>query len=99
VNVAGTYNNMAVVFRRQGDYKKALEYYNMALKIRVDKLGHDHVDVANTQYNIALVHKSMDKEEEAGRLFLRCAEIYAQVYGADHSETLDAQKQAVNCGK
>eukprot|EP00282_Hemiselmis_andersenii_P038895 CAMPEP_0169445508 /NCGR_PEP_ID=MMETSP1042-20121227/10477_1 /TAXON_ID=464988 /ORGANISM="Hemiselmis andersenii, Strain CCMP1180" /LENGTH=59 /DNA_ID=CAMNT_0009556909 /DNA_START=15 /DNA_END=190 /DNA_ORIENTATION=+ len=48
VDVAATYNNMGVVHEKLGEYKKALEYYNMALKIRVEKLGHDHVDVATT---------------------------------------------------
>mmetsp|Transcript_45578 Transcript_45578/g.109681 ORF Transcript_45578/g.109681 Transcript_45578/m.109681 type:complete len:390 (-) Transcript_45578:154-1323(-) len=78
-------------------FGNALVLRSAQLAYRTWKPGHDHVDVANTQYNMALVHKSMNKQEEAKRLFLRCAEVYAKVYGADHSETLDAKKQAAGC--
>eukprot|EP00282_Hemiselmis_andersenii_P012730 CAMPEP_0114148388 /NCGR_PEP_ID=MMETSP0043_2-20121206/21605_1 /TAXON_ID=464988 /ORGANISM="Hemiselmis andersenii, Strain CCMP644" /LENGTH=48 /DNA_ID= /DNA_START= /DNA_END= /DNA_ORIENTATION= len=46
---------------------------------------------------MAGVHREMGKMEEARLQFLRCAEIYATVYGPQHSETLDAQEQAARC--
>ena len=37
--------------------------------------------------------------EEAKKLFLECEQIYAEVYGPDHSETLDAARRAQNVGQ
>ena len=37
--------------------------------------------------------------EEAKKLFLECEQIYAEVYGQDHSETLDAARRAQNVGQ
>ena len=33
------------------------------------------------------------------KLFLECEQIYAEVYGQDHSETLDAARRAQNVGQ
>jgi tetratricopeptide (TPR) repeat protein len=52
-DVANTYNNMAVVYRAQGDYPRALKYLKMCLDIRLDRLGTDHPDAANTYNNMA----------------------------------------------
>jgi hypothetical protein len=41
--------------------------------------------------------KSLGEMAEAKTLYLRCEEIYAAVYGADHSETVDARKRAAAC--
>ena len=58
-----TYNNIAVVyffFRMkvktwtQGKYEEALDYYNKALTIYINKLGEDHPDVDNIEESIAL---------------------------------------------
>ena len=53
--------------------------------------------VADTKYNIALVHKKRGEREEAKKLYLECETIYATVYGPDHSETTDAAQQARDC--
>ena len=37
--------------------------------------------------------------EKAKKLFLECEQIYAEVYGQDHSETLDAARCAQNVGQ
>ena len=39
-DTAGTYNNIAIMYKSQGQYDKALEYYGKALAIR-EKVGRD----------------------------------------------------------
>lgn len=49
---ASLLNNIAVVYSRQGDYPKALEWYHKALAILEHVLGHDHP-------NTKIVYKNM----------------------------------------
>ena len=55
-DTATTYNNIAGVYARQGDYSKALEWYQKALAINEQGLGKDHPDTASTYNNIASVY-------------------------------------------
>merc|ERR1712054_470443 len=55
LNVANSYNNLGEVARLQGEYEEAKAYHQKALKIRVSKLGEDHVDVANSYNNLGNV--------------------------------------------
>jgi Tfp pilus assembly protein PilF len=51
----GTAHNMAVVFDKQGEYGKALEWYRRALDGREKTLGMDHPDTLGTVNNMASV--------------------------------------------
>ena len=53
-DVADTYNNIAIVYKKQGKYEEALEYYNKALTIYINKLGEDHPYTKLTQNNIRI---------------------------------------------
>ena len=50
-------NNMAGVYQEQGDYEKALEYYEKDLEISERVLGSDHPSTATTYNNMAGVYK------------------------------------------
>ena len=71
--------------------------YQKAEKVYVAVYGYVHPDVANTKYNIAFVYKNQGKLGEARQLYLECEQIYTKVYGAQHSETLAAARQAASC--
>lgn len=55
MNVAGSYNNLGIVARHQGECEEAKAYYQKALKIKVSELEEDHVDVANSYNNLGAV--------------------------------------------
>ena len=57
-------------------------------------LGNGHVNVANTKYNIALLYRRQGNTIQARNLFREAAAVYTAVYGANHSETIDALDQA-----
>ena len=46
--------------------------------------------MATSKYNIAGLKEAQGELEEARSLFLECEQIYANVVGVDHEETLDA---------
>ena len=90
---------MANVYYSQGHYERALEYYQKSLDIKIKVVGHDHVSVATSKYNIADLKEAQGELEEARSLFLECEQIYANVLGVDHEETLDAAMRAQTVGE
>jgi tetratricopeptide (TPR) repeat protein len=93
VSVAATYGNMGNVYERLGDLQKALEMHEKCLEIELKCLGNSHVSVANTKYNIAIIYRKQNQISKAKLLFSEAGDVYEAVYGADHSETIDAREQ------
>ena len=54
--MATSYNNIGTLYSEQGDYSKALEYLQKALKIKLEILGKNHPDVAMCYDNIGAVY-------------------------------------------
>ena len=73
---------------------KALEYYEQDLKITIKVFGHDHMDVAISKFNMALVLGKMDQAYESKRLFAEAAAIFRRALGADHPHTQMAERSA-----
>ena len=55
MSVADTYGNMGIVYRKQGDYERALFHYQNALEIFKKSLGDSHVAVAETYGIMSIV--------------------------------------------
>jgi tetratricopeptide (TPR) repeat protein len=92
--VAGTYNNMAVVYQSQGHYERALEYYQKSLDITIKVVGHDHPRVADSKVNIGLVYEKTGRKSEAKTLFTEAAKIRRNKLGPDHPLTKKAERLA-----
>ena len=95
--MAASYNNIGVVYKGQGKLDEALVQYQKSLEIKIRVLGHEHADVADSKYNVALLHKKRNEMKKARQLFLECEQIYAKVHGPSHSKTVDATRQAGWC--
>ena len=65
-STATTYNNTGLVYRDQGDYEKALEYYEKALAIRIIKLGEDHPLTLKVQQSIWIMTRYLKMEIDEG---------------------------------
>ena len=76
-DVATSLNNLAVLYKAQGDYAKAAPLYKRALAIREKALGPDHPDVATSLNNIALLYRATGRMNEAEKLEARVKEIKA----------------------
>lgn len=83
-------NNIGCVYRVQGDYEKALEYYKKALIIKEQVLGIEHPSTATTYNNLADAYA---KRGDCGNA-LKCLEIALTIYektlGSEHLNTAKA---------
>ena len=81
---ATTYNNMALVYNNQGEYEKALEWYEKGLEIDLKTLGPDHPSTASTYFNLgALYYNMKDYKTSLENLELALA-IYLKSFGPNH---------------
>ena len=54
-DTAATYNNIGGVYRAQGDYAKALEYYRKANAVFLSVLGEEHPYTQDTALSIQIM--------------------------------------------
>ena len=83
---ATSYNNIGLVYYRQGDYPKALEYYFKALAIFEKVLGQEHPDVARCYNNIGIVYDSQGDYPKALEYHLKALAIFEKVLGQEHPD-------------
>ncbi len=81
------YNNLAGLYRSQGDYQKAEEFYLKALKIREEVLGTNHPDTATTYNNLALLYRSQGDYQKAEEFYLKALKITEEILGTNHPDT------------
>ena len=83
-NVAGGYNNIGLVYSNQGDYSKALEYYEKSLEISLSVFGEQHLDVATSCNNIGSVYYRQGDYSKALEYYEKALEIRSSVFGEQH---------------
>ena len=86
-NSARLFNNIAGVYHTQGNYEKALEYYEKALVIQEKVLGKEHPNTAATYNNIAVVYKKQGNYEKALEYYEKALVIKEKVLGEEHPST------------
>ena len=64
-DVAATYSNIGNVYKSQGKYEEAPDYYHRALEIDTRVSGSEHPDVATSYSNVGTVYDSQGRHEEA----------------------------------
>ena len=67
-DVATTYNNLASVFKSQGEYNQAKELHEKALIISKRIFGENHAYVATSYNNLASVYNSLGEYNQAKEL-------------------------------
>ena len=92
--MAASYSNIGNVYNRQGQYERALEYYQKALEIDIKVSGQEHPDVAASKENIGLVFEAMGRKSQAKQMFTEAAGIRRKVLGADHPLTKKSERLA-----
>jgi tetratricopeptide (TPR) repeat protein len=76
-DVATSLNNLAELYRTQGDYAKAEPLYKRSLAISEKALGPDHPDVATSLEHLAVLYRATKRNAEAEALEKRAARIRA----------------------
>ena len=91
LNQAATlFNNIGLVYEEQGDYGKALEYYEKALAISEKVLGTDHPSTATTYNNIGGVYRAQGDYGKAYEYYEKAFEVVYEKLGENHPYTQDA---------
>ena len=75
--MATSLNNLALLYKAQGQYAQAEPLYKRALAIDEKALGPDHPDVAVSLNNLAALYRAMNRDDEAEPLEQRAARIEA----------------------
>ncbi|PAV12059.1 hypothetical protein ASJ81_07905 [Methanosarcina spelaei] len=83
-SVATALNNLAGLYKRMGEYEKALQLYQRTLDIREKTLGSQHPDFATTLNNFAELYRQMGEYEKALSLYQKALEIDEKVLGPYH---------------
>ena len=86
-DTAESYNNIGVVYRIQGDYAKALEYYGKASGIWARVLGPDYPSTASSYNNIGVVYYVQGDYAKALEYYGKALDIRERVLGPDHPDT------------
>jgi len=81
------FNATADSYSNQGDYPKALEWFQKALEISEKVLGLEHPNIAIIYNNIALVYSHQGDYPKALEWFQKDLEISEKVLGLDHPNT------------
>jgi tetratricopeptide (TPR) repeat protein len=87
--LSSTVNNMGLVFDNQGEYGKALEWYQRALDGCEKTLGKDHPSTLDTVNNMGLVFDNQGEYGKALEWYQRALDGKEKTLGKDHPSTLD----------
>ncbi|MCK4757492.1 MAG: tetratricopeptide repeat protein, partial [Thermoplasmata archaeon] len=71
------YHNRGFMYPNEGNWDKAIEYYNRSMKIK-QKIG-DKYGIAWILYCIAVLHRDNDELDKALKLFEDCLEIHKKI--------------------
>ena len=84
---------LGVIFRALGRMDEAIEYQKSALVGRKERLGHFHIQVASSLYNLGITYVSMNELESALEVFAQAGSICRQNLGEGHPWTLGIQSK------
>lgn len=90
ISIATYFNNMGVVYEKQGDYTNALDYHGKALAIREKILGTEHHYTADSYNNIGVVYDHLHDNSNALEYHKKALTIYEKTFGKTHLATADS---------
>ncbi|XP_078345306.1 uncharacterized protein LOC144630816 [Oculina patagonica] len=84
-DVAVSYNNLGLVYRKLGQYNEAKEYQEKGLVIRKKIYGEEHAAVATSYNNLGVVYQDLGQYNEAKEYQEKGLVIRKKIYGEEHS--------------
>ena len=84
---AVSYNDIGFIYSAQGNYTKALEYYEKALVIWLKVYGENHPSTATSYNNIGLVYRQQGNDAKVLEYYNKALAIKLKVLGENHPST------------
>ena len=91
-----SWNNLGIKYNNEGNYPKALEYFEKCLAIQLKTSGAEHSDVGTSYNNLGNVHNSQGDYPKALEYHEKCLAISLKTLGAEHPNTKKTQKSVEN---
>ena len=92
--VAQSYYNIGKCYYRNNDYEKAIEYYEIALKIQQERYSKFNVNIGRTYQRLAEVNEIIGQHSKSFYCYLKSAEIKNEIFGFDKDTTQEAISNA-----
>ena len=80
------YNNLGLAYDSKGDYDKAIEYYQKALKINLKKPGPEHPDVARNYNNMGEAYREKGDYDKAIEYYQKSLKINLKKLEPEHPD-------------
>ncbi|MCL2086850.1 MAG: tetratricopeptide repeat protein [Oscillospiraceae bacterium] len=80
-------SDIAKIYNGQGEYAKALEFYEKVLEINEKTFGKEHPETATIYNNMAAVYVEMGDYAKAFELYEKTLKIDEKVFGKEHQKT------------
>ena len=93
-DVATSLNNLALLYKTQGDYAKAEPLYKRSLSIKEKALGPNHPSVATSLNNLAALYKTQGDYAKAEPLYKRSLSIKEKALGPQPPQCGDKPEQS-----
>lgn len=84
--LATCFINKGVFSNELGDDRRALEYFEQALKFLREILPEAHPEIAKILNNMSAIYQSLSRMQESLNYTIDALEIYQSVYGENHPE-------------
>ena len=83
--VANAYSNLAATYFRLGDYRQAVETFELVLQQRLQLYEEDHFLIAHAYHNLGYVyHLTSDEHTKALNYYEKSRVIFERIYSADN---------------
>jgi Flp pilus assembly protein TadD len=84
-------NNLAVLYRRHGQYEKAEPLYLSSLETKRAALGENHPDTLITMNGLGILYFNHGEFVKAESIWTDCLKLREAYLGVNHRDTIDTR--------
>jgi tetratricopeptide (TPR) repeat protein len=82
-----TIESICTIYQHQNKFDEAINFYQQALELLIDKIGRKKPDVATVCIRLAQVFTEQKMFNKSLEMYKKAKEIFASIYGDKHPET------------
>ena len=83
-------NNLVKSYKRQREYEKIESVYLQILKLRIQFLGENQIDVADSLSNLGKLYYVQERYEEAESFLIQSLQLHKQILGESHPDIVNS---------